>query len=469
MSDLLLQALLAEQQYNQQTNPYLIGGRAVGSAQIPISSKNPWASVGVSVLQGLLSGGLSGYGAASAKREDDALTQSLLSTAGIEDPMKRIAALQENPALEKFAPIVQYQEALQKQQRTNAFNEDVLRGRVDQTWNPSSGQLEFLPGALENKQKLIEMQQRSVPREGEYTVDDPFLQGALAKLYTRQPITQEEAQALAGSQLNVQRLGAGLLSQEGTSSRWEQAQNERDRQQVVGPFKPVSPDAPIFTTTEAAAYRNRWGSLQGILRNTEVMAKNDQYALTGEEAISNKMYNGILMNQFRNATNSGANFTELEMALITTQIIPTLAAGRTLDTLLMTATGRDRQVMGEAIKKGLLAGFDAEMAANGRVRPNSLLNERQQNELRQNFGYSIDMDNSQPKGYISAPSVSIDSEAMNNPEYKAALTQALGTDFHQAILANDPTTASKIEAKALEAGISPDELDQVIQGLLNGR
>lgn len=134
-NDLLLQALLAEQQHNAATNPWLVGGKAFSSTPLQFNTaKNPWAALGAAFTQGLVGSGLQSYGANQVKLENDALTQSLLGTI-MDTPSyeAQASALAANPATAKFAPYAKYQGVMQQQELANELAKLNQAASVDMT------------------------------------------------------------------------------------------------------------------------------------------------------------------------------------------------------------------------------------------------------------------------------------------------------------------------------------------------
>lgn len=212
-------------------------------------------------------------------------------------------------------------------------------------------------------------------RAGLYSrsVDDPVAQGAIAKGLMGQELTEEEATALSRQPVGAINAYRGMQSQKGIQGRHEDNFDYKQGKSDVGPFKRINEDVPLIKAENAKKLETQWSVLDDVVRLTDEMAKDSSFALTGEEAIANRVYNDVLKNTFRLATGSGAHFTEMEMKLIDGTIIPTLSAGRTLDTVIAAATGRDKQIIADTIKKALVVGFDVKMGALGHVRPDSAL------------------------------------------------------------------------------------------------
>jgi len=239
----------------------------------------------------------------------------------------------------------------------------------------------------------LDFGERSV-REDRY-LSNPLVKTAIAKIRSgkEDTVTQEEQEALASSSLEEQRLVDIARKERGVEGRFGKAQDLRERQNqmrieqgIPAPYRAVSPGAKKLRPEDAAEYSSRYAGVQSMIRSIEDMAQTGRFAFTREDAILAGALSGIITNQFREATKSGANFTGTEQGFIKKSIMPKLAAGRTWESILATLTGRDQEMYLRIIPKALNAGIDAELIALGYTRPGGEYNERQWKELDRDYG-----------------------------------------------------------------------------------
>jgi hypothetical protein len=369
-----------------------VGGSSLARAQLPYrpGESNPWGYLAASIAQGLLSGAATGYGESQAENYRNTLQTGLANALSSENPR---AVMEADPILQPLAGQYALAEAAQaeelkqymlQQQMQHAAALDLARQKkgIELEYAP---QLEAIKAA--NKARF------RVPTSDEGTITDKTVQGALVAARNGLPLTAEQDAAVAKSDFRTQRLFEQARQQAGIQDRFdtgmtykERQAGKADRERIVGPYKPYSEQAPRLDKTEAKVLRGEWSGTQAVKKNLKELASNDQYAITGSEAISNKALSGIIFNQLRAATNSGANLTTNEIKFMEGSVIPTLAGGKPIATLMATLTGRERKEAARVIGKALEGSFDAKMAAIGYTRTGGIYDEEQKSFLELHWG-----------------------------------------------------------------------------------
>lgn len=389
--DLLLQALYGDLAQKAANDPWLQGGKAVLAERPQYRGYgSPWAGLGASFAQALLGSGMQSYGQQEQAADKSRLTAALLDAASQPD---ETAALKANPELAQYAPYAAYEKRAKERAIEDEKAKALAMGKLSQTFNTDTGKMEFVPGALENFRQLESIKNQYRPaREGEAPVPAAF-QPMVAKSVMGDPLTQEETAIVSQAPkwiLDTIRQNYAMNQlQDRAGNNFELkkgAQERTNRQLDLGIYKPYAENVPLPTAGEAAKLRGKVGAVSAVAHDIDMIAKNPQYKLTGEEAISNRAYSGIIFNQLRNYTASGANLTKNEEEQLNKLIIPTLANGQPLATVFATLTGRDKATAAQAIKKALWGTLDAELATYGHVRAGAELTPETKIMLEQSYG-----------------------------------------------------------------------------------
>lgn len=200
---------------------------------------------------------------------------------------------------------------------------------------------------------------------------DPLIVSGLAKRPGERSIEEREAIARnpKAAQLSV--------SQQKANSYGESVDNSGERlgmkksEQIFQGYSRL-PNAPVLTTTQLNNLRARQGGTLTIIDNLEqqkdLVRENGTLDLTGTEAAMQKALSGEFFNLNRIRTNSGANFTALEVKLIDAINTATVAGGSPMDAVFNLMTDRNAVEVIDGVQKLLQRSLDAEMLSAGSYR-----------------------------------------------------------------------------------------------------
>ena len=118
---LLAKALEEEEQRSTASNPWLMAGRAVSSVK-PSMGRSPWEGIAAALAQGLIGGGLQGYGMQQVRDEKADFSNRYAQALGAENP---IAAFQSDQVLAPYAQDVALTQQMREQNMADRRYETI--------------------------------------------------------------------------------------------------------------------------------------------------------------------------------------------------------------------------------------------------------------------------------------------------------------------------------------------------------
>jgi hypothetical protein len=355
--------------YTAADSPFVQAGQSISGAAGQMY--NPYQSTGknmaTAIGTGLVGALVGAYGRSNLKEQNREITEQALALQNLEGDPERQAMVKSNPRLAPVYAQLRADEAAVEKARLQAEQEQaVWKQRFDAQQGAQDKRLE-----RSHKLQLQRMAQQSRPTEMMNPIVSRGLAGALN-------ISDEDYEQFAKSSPEQAR----LLLQAQVHKRTKNERTIPSYQRIEG--------GAILQPQEARELRKEARAIGSITNIMDEVASLDGMRLTGEQAIKLKMFDGMLMNEFRNYTNSGANFTDTEQQMIRDQVIPSLAAGQTVDTLINQLTGRERQTYANIVKKAIRAGYDNKLGQMGHVRQGATYSEDTLARLAEMSGGTFD-------------------------------------------------------------------------------
>lgn len=409
MADLnqLLAALGAGQQTIQKQDIYSplsnvaneIGGLAVKTA-----TPDNWKQAALaSAISGLVGGVTGGMGANYQAEQQGLYQQALLNSLGgiAAKPEGMSDALYKNAQTQ--AQSLQMQDMFTSQLEDKAAERKLqqLLATDDASREQARKYLDEDLGVLRQKQEI--MAETRPMTAGERVIEDPTVRSAVAKLRAQQygielpeggDMTPEEVLALSSAPLDVQRLTGAVEGRAAVADRFGQRidletekRQEKKRELVIPEYVfPENPNIPRLQPKEAQAERDRLRGIAAISEAVDSLAQGNPLSLFGENAIRNKNSNALILGAMKDYANMGSRVSNEQHRIMLDAIQPTLASGRTLDTILAAMTWRDKQMFADVLKEAMLASADSRMMAVGGLRRTRPYSGEELEEYGRRFG-----------------------------------------------------------------------------------
>ena len=392
MSDLLLRALLQEEQ-----NPLEMAGQQMMQAPRYFNPQGGfWQNFAMQSLPGIAGGLMAGYGKSQREKEtNDLLTN--LPEFQMADPERRAEMSAANPRLGKIGAAFLMQDQQREQEQQAKMQQLMMQEQVKEPFRVAADERRTTRDRERNASRLQAAAGRPAnSRYDERTVEDPLLLSYIEKQRGRQagletePVTEEEIAAIARAPEWIKRTINPVNQQVAVQSRYDGNQEQKDRareiedekSQITG-YRKVGALAPRLRPQEAAAENTKIVGMYEVAVAVDNLAKGNPLGLTGENAISNKINNALIINAFRDYTGRGTRVLKEEFSSVQQALIPTLAGGRTLDTVLAKLTARDKEVFARVLKDVMRESIDARAFALGRLRPGGQYTAEQLREFAQ--------------------------------------------------------------------------------------
>lgn len=194
----------------------------------------------------------------------------------------------------------------------------------------------------------------------------PMIQNAIYKTRMGEQLSPEEQQAVASAPMGVQRQISNYEYQQGVQGRFNENFDFKKSERALPGYQNITGAQPSTTVLNTLRTKIQGTEeIKNLLRNLKQSGDTDGFFnIIGESAQMQEAIQGALFNANRLRTNSGANFTATEQAMVKSSMPKTLA-GDPLGALRAAMLGRDQSEFADIMMKFVDADKDIALFSQG--------------------------------------------------------------------------------------------------------